>query len=222
MRASEDTPSSTTEITTAVSIIANGGLVAFPTDTLYALGSHPLIESATDRIFRAKGRSHDSPLPLLIGSTAELELVASHVPELAWKLAEAFWPGALTLVLPKSGYVSDAITRGRNSVAVRIPNHPMALELLRSCRTPLTGTSANKSGGPEPVTAAETDQLLGKEVDLILDGGTCPIRQSSTILDISGEYPKILREGAITSTRLTMVCPEIQVQSMHQSTGKDR
>ncbi len=222
MRVSEDTPSSTTEITTAVSIIANGGLVAFPTDTLYALGSHPLIESAIDRIFKTKGRSYDSPLPLLIGSIEELELVASNVPELAWKLAEAFWPGALTLILPKSGYVSDAITRGKNSVAVRIPNHPMALELLRSSRTPLTGTSANKSGGPEPVTAAETYHLLGKEVDLILDGGTCPIKQSSTILDISGEYPKILREGAITSSKLAMVCPEINVQSVGQARGKDR
>lgn len=220
MRASEDTPSSTTEITTAVSIIANGGLVAFPTDTLYALGSHPLIESATDRIFQAKGRSHDSPLPLLIGSAAELELVASHVPELAWKLAEIFWPGALTLILPKSEYVSDAITRGKNSVAVRVPNHPMALELLKSSRTPLTGTSANKSGGPEPVTAAETDHFLGKDIDMILDGGTCPIRQPSTILDISGGYPKILREGAITSAWIAEVCPEIQVPSMNQATGK--
>lgn len=186
------------QIQLAAEILRRGGVVAFPTDTLYGLGADATNEMAVKRIFQVKKRPTDLPLPLLVADMSQLSQVAAFVPELAWRLARCFLPGGLTLVLPKAEAVSSIITAGSSTVAVRIPAHPVALALIRSLGSPITGTSANLSGRPAPSTAQEVYQQLGEEVDLILDGGRCPGGVESTVVDVSGEAPLILRQGAVS------------------------
>lgn len=186
------------QIQLAVEVLRNGGIVAFPTDTLYGLGADASNETAVRRIFRVKERPLTMPLPVLVADMSQIAQVASFVPELAWRLARRFLPGGLTLVLSKAGTISPTITAGSLTVAVRIPAHPVPLALIRSLGSPLTGTSANLSGRPAPVTAVEVYQQLGEKVDLILDGGKCPGGIESTIVDVSGKTPLILRQGAIS------------------------
>ncbi|MBI4282418.1 MAG: threonylcarbamoyl-AMP synthase [Chloroflexi bacterium] len=194
---------------TAVSILLQGGVVAFPTDTLYALGAHAFIETAVRRVYRVKQRPLDMALPLLLADARDMEKVALHIPQMAWDLAEQFWPGALTLVLHKGPSVSALVTAGKDTVAVRVPNHPLALKLIEAVGTPLTGTSANKSGQGDPVTAEDVRQQLGEELDLILDGGACPLEAASTIVDLTLDTPRIVREGAIPASLLEQVCPGV-------------
>lgn len=185
------------QIKLAVDILRREGIVAFPTDTLYGLGADASNETAIKKIFQVKQRPLNLPLPLLVADMSQIAQVAELVPELAWRLARLFLPGALTLVLPKARAISPLITAGSPKVAVRIPAHPIPLALIKSLGSPLTGTSANLSGRPAPVTAEEVFQQLGEGVDLILDGGKCPGGIESTIIDVSGETPLILRQGAI-------------------------
>lgn len=193
------------QIQLAVEVLKQGGLVAFPTDTLYALGAAANIDSAIEKLYAAKERSRHSPLPLLIADIAQLPEIAASIPEVAWRLAEHFLPGALTLVLPRSPAVSSLITAGGDTIAVRIPNHPVSLALLRWLGAPATGTSANLSGKSSPVTALEVAHQLGKRVDLILDGGRCPGGVESTIIDVTGEVPVILRRGAISQEEIEKI-----------------
>ena len=185
-------------IGTAVDILRRGGLVSYPTDTLYGLGADALNEAAVERVFEAKGRPQGMPLPLLIGDQEQLSMVVATVPEAAWKLAEAFWPGGLTLVLPVGPGVPALVTARGWKVAVRLPDHPIPRELARQLGRPITGTSANRSGGPEPTTAEEVREQLGNAVDLVLEGGPSPKGRSSTIVDITGEHPRVLRQGAVS------------------------
>ncbi|MBI2855613.1 MAG: threonylcarbamoyl-AMP synthase [Chloroflexi bacterium] len=198
------------QLEAAVSILCKGGLVAFPTDTLYALGSHAFIETAVQRVYRAKGRPAGMALPLLLATAADVERVAINVPPIAWKLADLFWPGAITLVLHKAASISPTISGGGDTIAVRVPGHPLALELIERTGAPLTGTSANRSGGAEPVTAGEVHRQLGPDVDMIVNGGPCPLRGASTIVDMTSEPPRMVREGAISRAMLIEVCPSIQ------------
>jgi L-threonylcarbamoyladenylate synthase len=186
----------------AVCCLREGGLVAFPTDTLYGLGAVASDDGAVKRLFAAKRRPPDNPLPILIAAPEDVDAIAAEVPPAARRLMEAFWPGGLTLVLRRhSGFRSLALAGG-DTVAVRVPAHPVALELLRRLGEPLTGTSANLSGLPGPKTAQEVRRQLGDRVDLIVDGGPCPAGVESTVVDCTVDPPRVLRHGAVAATRV--------------------
>ena len=190
----------------AIRILKNGGIVAFPTDTIYGLGANAFNEDAVLRIYEAKVRPRNFALTLLLADTSQIKLVAENIPKMAWKLAEKFMPGALTIVLNKSMAVSNMITGEGNTVAVRIPNHPVPIALVKGLGAPITGTSANISGGNNPLTAEDVFKQLRYRVDMIIDGGRCPIGVSSTVLDLTTNPPKIIREGAISRDQLKSVC----------------
>ena len=171
--------------------------MAFPTDTLYALGADGLSAKAVNRIFDMKKRPYDMGLPLLLAGVEVLETVAVDIPRVAWALARRFWPGPLTLVLRKAPAIPASVTGGKESVAVRVPDHSVALNLIKKLGRPITGTSANISGDPNPVTAEQVRESLGGTCDLILDGGLVPLGISSTIVDVSGPSPRLIRAGAI-------------------------
>jgi len=181
----------------AVELLRAGGIGAFPTDTVYGLGARIDSETAIKKIFKAKGRSHGQPLPILIADAEQLRQIAAQIPPLAWKLAERFWPGGLTIVVPKAPQISDLISAGGSTVAVRLPKHPVPVALIRGLGMPIIGTSANLSGQPSPVTAEDVITQLGEKLDFVIDGGCCPGGKESTIIDLTQQPPRILREGAI-------------------------
>lgn len=194
------------QIKLAIASLKKGGIVAFPTDTVYGLGADPFNEQAVGRIYDVKKRPHDQPLPLLLADKSDLSKVATSLPDIVWQLAERFWPGGLTLVLNKSPWLPSSVSGGSDTIAVRIPDHPIPIALMRGLGTPIVGTSANLSGRPSPVTEEEVREQLGDEVDLIIDGGRCPGGTESTVLDISGKVPVLIREGAIPRSQLTKLC----------------
>jgi L-threonylcarbamoyladenylate synthase len=194
------------QIARAVRILKKGGVVAFPTDTLYGLGANAFDENAVLKIYEIKSRPRDLALTLLLADIAQMKVVGDDIPNMAWELAERYMPGALTIVIKKSAAVSDIISGNRDTVAVRVPNHPIPIALISSLGAPITGTSANLSGAPDPATAEQVHKQLGSRVDMIIDGGRCPVGVSSTILDLTTDPPTILREGAITRDELTRVC----------------
>ena len=181
----------------AVSVLLEGGLVAFPTDTLYALGAHGLMPTAVERVFQAKDRPAGMALPLLLAGIEDLEKVAVDVPPLAWDFAERFWPGGLTMILRKAPSVPSEVTAGGDTLAVRVPNHNIARDLIRAVGAPLTGTSANRSGEADPVTAEEVLRQMSGRVDLVVDCGPCPLSGASTIVDLTGDSLRIVRGGVI-------------------------
>jgi len=190
-------PASEEAIATAARILAEGGLVAFPTDTVYGVGAHVFQPDAVERIYVAKIRPRDKAIPILLARADDLPLVAEGITETVWLLAERFWPGGLTLVLPRKDNVPDIVSAGGPTVAVRVPDHPVFLALIAALGAPLAGTSANLSGRPSPVTAQEVEAELGGRIELILDGGRCPGGTPSTVLDLTADPPTILRAGAI-------------------------
>jgi L-threonylcarbamoyladenylate synthase len=194
------------QVELGVSILKQGGLVAFPTDTVYGLGARANIPQAVERVYRVKERPPNMALPLLLADMSQISEVAEPVPPIAWLLASKFLPGALTIVLPKSRSVPDIITAGGVTVAIRIPAHPVPVALVRSLGMPIVGTSANLSGKPSALTADEVYSQFGDKVDLVIDGGKCPGGRESTIIDVTGEVPIILREGAISQEELRQVC----------------
>jgi len=194
------------QINLAVEILKDGGIVAYPTDTVYGLGANPANEQAIEKIYRVKKRTHDLPLPLLLADISDLLKVASVVPDIAWQLAEHFLPGGLTLVLKKSPWVPSAVTAGGDTIAVRVPNHHVPTAIIRGLGAPLVGTSANISGKPSPVTADEVYEQLGEKVDLIIDGGMCPGGIESPVMDVSGETPAIIREGTVSREEIVKAC----------------
>jgi len=182
-------------LATASQILIDGGLVAYPTDTVYGLGCNPFIIKALKRVFKVKGE-RDKPLPILASDVESIERIAFLLGR-ARKIAARFWPGPLTLVVPKKTVLPEVATCNLNSVGVRIPKHDVALRLIRLSNGLLVGTSANKTGAKPPCTAQETAEQLGEEVDLILDGGPVPLGTPSTVVDLTQEKTKILREGPI-------------------------
>ncbi len=181
----------------AARVLREGGLVAFPTDTVYGLGAHAFLPEAVEKIFVVKGRAAEKALPILLGDKQDLPLVAERFPPTLEKLAEKFWPGGLTIVLQKSPNVPDVVTGGGQTIAVRIPNHPVALALIRATGAPLATTSANRSGRVSPKTAEEVRAELGGLIDVILDGGRVPGGVESTVLDLTRDVPLVLRKGAV-------------------------
>lgn len=189
-------------------LIAEGELVAFPTETVYGLGGDALDPDASRRIYAAKGRPSDNPLIVHIADFDDMKRVAREVPEQAKKLADAFWPGPLTMIVWKSDAVPEATTGGMQTVAVRMPNHPVALELIRRSGCLIAAPSANTSGRPSPTEAQHVAEDLSGKIAMILDGGPVGIGIESTIIDLTEEKPMILRPGYITPEMLSEVLQE--------------
>ncbi|MCJ7515809.1 MAG: L-threonylcarbamoyladenylate synthase [Dehalococcoidia bacterium] len=196
------------QVDRAIEILKTGGIVAFPTDTVYGLGGDVFSSEAAERIYRVKQRPRNMPLPVLLADSTQLADIVASVPETAWCLIKHFWPGGLTLVMPKKDSLPDIITAGSNKVAVRIPDHVVPLSLIRGLGSPIIGTSANISGRPNPVTAQEVEKQIAGGVDLIIDMGRCPGRLESTVVDVTGEVPVILRRGTISEEEINRVCQE--------------
>jgi L-threonylcarbamoyladenylate synthase len=180
----------------ASKFVKNGGLIIYPTDTVYGLGCNPFNVQAVERIFETKGERKNKPLPIL-GSDIRCVQKIAHLNEKAMKIAKKFWPGPLTIIVPKKKSLPDIVTCGFSSVGVRTPNHPVAIQLITLCDGLLVGTSANKSGHKPSKTAREAAEQLGEQVDVILDAGSTLICQESSVLDLTLEKPRMLREGPI-------------------------
>jgi L-threonylcarbamoyladenylate synthase len=194
----------------AVSALAQGAVIAFPTDTVYGVGAHALLPEAVSQLYAVKDRPLTLAIPLLLAGAEGLQAVCESVPDVAWQLAERFWPGALSLVLRKASCVPDVVTGGRPTVAVRVPDHTLVRALCRELGAPLAATSANRHGEPAPVTAAQVMATLGDRLPLVLDGGPAPVGMPSTVLDLTVSPPAILRPGPITAADLWPY-----VQGMH-------
>jgi L-threonylcarbamoyladenylate synthase len=198
------------QVEQAITILKQGGIVACPTDTVYGVVAAINIEPAVERIYRIKGRPRSQALPILLADKSQISEVAKVVPLLARRLADKFWPGALTMVLLKAESVPDIVTGGGKTVAVRMANHPMPVAITRVLGVPIVGTSANLSGHPSALTAEEVRAQIGDRVDMIIDGGRCPGGIESTIVDLSGQTPLILRQGAIPLEEIEQVCPNLE------------
>ncbi|UCG53867.1 MAG: threonylcarbamoyl-AMP synthase [Dehalococcoidia bacterium] len=194
------------QIVTAIDILRDGGLVAFPTDTVYGLGACFDNIPAVKRIYKVKQRSFNMGLPLLMANEQQIGDVVEYIPDVASLLIKRFLPGGLTLVLKKGASVLDTISGGNNTVAVRIPAHPVAIALIRGVGKPIVGTSANVSGKPSVTTAAEVHLQIGEEIDFIIYGGICPGGRESTIVDVTRDIPILLREGIVSRAELEHVC----------------
>lgn len=194
----------------AAAVIRRGGLVAFPTETVYGLGADALNEAAVQKIFVAKGRPADNPLIVHVCSRQMLDRVASRVSAAAEALIARFWEGPLTLVLPRSEALAQTVSAGLTTVAVRMPSHPMALALLAAADTPIAAPSANRSGRPSPTTAAHVLEDLDGRIEMVLDGGTTPIGIESTVIDMTADVPLILRPGWITREAIEAVIGEVR------------
>jgi len=194
-----------------VDCLRGGGLVAFPTDTLYGLGAAVANDQAVRRLYKAKNRPADDPLPILLSHPRDARQVALRMSDLALKLASRFWPGPLTLVLPRHPAFHSLALAGRDDVAVRVPAHDVPRALIDALAEPITGTSANISGHTPPTTAQEVMEQLGDSVDIIIDGGPTPIGVESTVIDLVGETPRLLRGGAITRAQIEAVVGRVDV-----------
>ena len=186
----------------AAKLLRQGKLVAIPTETVYGLGADAKNPEAVKRIFAAKGRPADHPLIVHIPDKAALTDWAIEIPEIAWKLAERFWPGPLTIVLKKHPDVPMEVTGGQNTIALRIPNHPVALALLQEFGGGIAAPSANRYCRISPTQASHVEEELGDKVDMILDGGACQVGLESTIVDLSGTQPRLLRPGQISKSEI--------------------
>jgi L-threonylcarbamoyladenylate synthase len=191
------------DVTSAVEVLRRGGLVAFPTETVYGLGANAANPEAVDRIFAVKGRPRSHPVIVHLAESTAIKEWAADVPQDAWTLADAFWPGPLTLILPRADHVPDAVTGGAGTVGLRVPNQPLALELLAAFGGGIAAPSANRFGRVSPTTAAHVRADLGTDVDLILDGGPCAIGVESTIVDLSQARPRVLRLGGLSVEALS-------------------
>lgn len=195
----------------AAEIIRSGGLVAFPTETVYGLGGDGLNPSASMKIYSAKGRPSDNPLILHISHISQLERLVTEIPPMAVKLAEEFWPGPLTMIFKKSDIVPKETSGGLDTVAVRFPENKIAQALITASGTPIAAPSANTSGRPSPTRASHVEFDLEGKIDMIIDGGACEFGLESTIVDVTGEVPCLLRPGSITLEMLREVLGRVDV-----------
>ena len=198
-------------IQTAAKILQEGGLVAFPTETVYGLGGNGLDSAACEKIYIAKGRPSDNPLILHISEFEELNPIVREISPAAQKLMDAFWPGPLTMVFPKADIVPEKATGGLDTVAVRFPSHPVARAIIRAAGLPIAAPSANSSGKPSPTRASHVEFDLNGKIDMIVDGGAAEWGLESTIVDVSGEVPMILRPGAVTKEMMEKVVGTVEI-----------
>ena len=192
-------------VSQAVALLQRGQVLAFPTDTVYGLGAHAFLPEAVLDLYALKERPREQAIPLLLPDDEALATVCVEIPDLAWRLAGRFWPGALSLVLYRKPIVPDAVTSGGPTVAVRVPDHWLARTLCRELGAPLAATSANRHGQPAPVTAGEVAAALAGRLSLLLDGGRCPGGMASTVLDLTVSPPRVLRRGPITTGDLASI-----------------
>jgi L-threonylcarbamoyladenylate synthase len=210
------------DVVAAVSVLRRGGLVAFPTETVYGLGADAANPDAVSRIFAVKGRPRTHPVIVHLAEVTALKDWAADVPPDAWALAEAFWPGPLTLILPRAAHVPDAVTGGAGTVGLRVPAQPLALDLLEAFGGGVAAPSANRFGRVSPTTAAHVRADLGTDVDMILDGGPCSVGVESTIVDLSGGLPRVLRLGGLSVEALSEVLGHaVEVLPIAAATGVD-
>jgi L-threonylcarbamoyladenylate synthase len=196
----------------AAAVLQRGGLVAFPTETVYGLGANALDREAVSRIFAAKQRPANDPVIVHIYDERQLLLVANDVPVVVWRLRDAFWPGALTLVLRRSSFIPSNVSSGLSTVAVRMPAGTIARELLRAAELPIAAPSANTFSRPSATTADHVLEDLGGRVDLVLDGGAATLGLESTVVDLTRDVPTVLRPGGVTLEALRAVLPNVQVR----------
>lgn len=199
----------------AAQVIIEGGLVAFPTETVYGLGANALNEEAVERIFKAKERPSNDPVIVHIEEIEQLKLIASDIPAIAYDLAKIFWPGALTLILKRGQLIPDIVTAGQDTVAIRMPSHPIALALIRKASVPIAAPSANRFGRPSPTSAVHVMHDLSGRVDVVLDGGNTHIGVESTIIDLTAPVPTMLRPGGVSLEELRMHLPSIAFRPQH-------
>ncbi len=193
------------ELSRAAACLRAGGLVAFPTETVYGLGAHALDRAAVRRIFEAKGRPSADPLIVHVASVEDVHDLVRSWPDVAARLAARFWPGPLTMVLPKATVVPDEVTAGLSSVAIRVPAHPVAQALLTAAAIPVAAPSANLFSRPSPTTAAHVLADLDGRIDIVVDAGPTPMGVESTVIDLTGAVPRILRPGGTTAEDLALL-----------------
>ena len=203
-------PATDKSLALAAQLLADGQLVAFPTETVYGLGAHALDAQAVRGIFAAKGRPADNPLIVHIHDRRQLDGICE-VTEPAERLMDAFWPGPLTIILPRKADVPDVVTAGLDTVAVRMPAHPVAAALLKACNLPIAAPSANRSGKPSPTAARHVFEDMDGRIPLIIDGGESDVGLESTVISMVGERPCILRPGGITKAMLEAVLGEVDL-----------
>lgn len=205
-------PVSPEALAQAGALIRSGALVAFPTETVYGLGANALDAVAVGHIFEAKGRPGDNPLIVHISALEQLSaLIASEPSPMARALMDAYWPGPMTLIFPKSEIIPMAVTAGLDTVAIRFPAHPAARLLIDAAQRPIAAPSANRSGRPSPTTARHVLEDMDGRVPLILDGGPCEVGLESTVIDMTGDVPRILRPGGVTPEMIEAVCGDARV-----------
>lgn len=206
-------------VSEAAKLLQAGGVVAFPTETVYGLGAVLRSPRAVRRIFAVKGRPSDNPLIVHVSSLSQFRLLTRNAPASAFRLARKFWPGPLTLVCRKSRKVPGTVTAGLNTVAVRMPNHPVALALIRKLKEPLAAPSANRSGRPSPTRYGHVVRELGGRVDGILDGGASKVGLESTVVDLSSRPPRLLRPGSVSAETLRGYLPDLEVAGRLKKSG---
>lgn len=205
--------SSPEDIKKAAEIISRGGLVGMPTETVYGLAADALNGKAVSKIFKAKGRPGDNPLIVHVADFDDIEKynLVKEIPEKAKVLAEKYWPGPLTIIMKKSEIIPDEVSAGLETVAIRIPSHPVAAALIRAAKTPIAAPSANLSGSPSPTTAMHVMKDMKGRIDAIVDGGECSVGVESTVITLAGEKPRLLRPGGITLEQLREALGEVEM-----------
>ncbi len=200
--------------TEAAKVINTGGLVAFPTETVYGLGANALDGTAVKKIYEAKGRPSDNPLIAHISDIKQLDALVKDISPVAQKLMKAFWPGPLTLVFMKKDIIPKETSGGLDTVAIRFPENRTAQQFITACGVPIAAPSANTSGKPSPTRASHVEFDLNGKIDMIIDGGSCEFGLESTIVDVSGDTPCLLRPGSITLEMLKEIAPDITVDKV--------
>ncbi len=190
-------------------LLRSGEVIAFPTDTVYGVGVHAFQPEAVAALYAVKNRPKSKAIPILVAQTEDVTRVARRIPAITWDLAQRFWPGGLTLVLPRAEKVPSVVTAGGDTVAIRCPDHPVPLALANAIGVPLAATSANLSGQPSPTSAFQVVEQLAGRVPLIVDGGECPGGVPSTVVDLSVSPPRLLRAGAISFGELLDLLPDL-------------
>ncbi len=200
-----------TDLNTAAALLKNGELVGIPTETVYGLAANALDNEAVSRIFVAKGRPQDNPLIVHIADVDVLPTLVTFIPEKAKQLAQAFWPGPLTMIFPKSAVIPPAVSAGLSTVAVRMPSHPIAQELIRRSGCSLAAPSANRSGSPSPTTAKRVMEDMDGRISAVVDGGPCEVGVESTVIDMTQDPPRLLRPGGVTLEMLRETIGEVAI-----------
>ena len=206
-----ESPGETDKLEQAGKVLREGGLCGIPTETVYGLAANALDGEAVRKIFLAKGRPQDNPLIVHISCMEELPALVREIPPQAKALAESYWPGPLTIILPKADCIPEEVTCGQKTVAIRMPSHPIANAIIRTAGVPLAAPSANTSGKPSPTTAQHVLHDMDGKIDMIVDGGQCAVGVESTVITLCTQKPRLLRPGGITYAQLCAVLGEVEI-----------